>query len=257
MKTEYLPNRRNYDIPCLCNISGREKTVCVVVHGFGSTKLGLMAEILFRELPPLGIGIISFDLPAHGESRVDGEFLRLSNCLEDLALVEARAHTLAPEAEIVFFASSFGAYITLIYLAGLVGEGQNKRRAFLRATGVSVPRIFKQRLTPEVRARLETTGSFTLHKEEYGYTRDLKLTQGFLDDLERHDVFTIWQTGLAELHMVHGESDQVVPLGDAQAFARMFHVPLTVIPNGDHQLSPSGAPEQVLKLAAEFYAEGK
>ena len=251
MKSEFISNSRDYGLPCHYSINGREKTVCVVVHGFGSSKESVTAKMMLVELPNLGIGAIAFDLPAHGESPVNGEFLRLSNCVEDLAQAEAYARSLSPEAEIVYFASSFGAYITLTYLAT---RKCGKPRAFLRAAAVSMPRVIAGRLTPEQRECLKTAGELILDKVEYGYIRDIKLTQGFFDDLERNDVFAVWREGFAELRMIHGESDETIPLCDAQSFAEKFNVPLIVVPDGNHQLSIPGAPEQVLKHAAEFFS---
>ena len=250
MKTEYISGGRGYDVPYIHSIHGQEKTVCVVVHGFGSSKKSATATMLFNDLPPLGIGVAAFDFPSHGESGADGEFFRISNCIADLAAVEARARTLAPDAEIVYFASSFGAYIALLYLAGLK---QGNRRAFLRCPAVSMPRVANQLLTPEMQTSLKVTGAFTLDKATYGYGRDLKLTQGFFDDLSGHDVYTLWREGFARLCMIHGELDQTIPLGDAGSFAEMFNVPLTVVANGDHQLATPGVPKQVLKLAVEFF----
>jgi len=250
MKKELISEGRDYGVPCIYNINGNEDIVCIVVHGLGSSKNGFMAEKMLDELPLSGIGAIAFDLPAHGESEVEGDFLRIANCLDDLAAVEARAGVLAPKAEIVYFASSFGAYITLIYLAGMK---PGKRRAFLRSAAVSMPLFVERRLTPEQRVCLESAGELVIDKEQYGYFRDLKITKGYCDDLNNHDVFALWREGLAELCMIHGESDKTIPLGDALSFAERFHVPITVAPNGDHQLSTPGAPEQVAKLAIEFF----
>ena len=252
MKKEFVRTERDYGVPCLHNITGQEKIICVIVHGFGSSKGSITAKMMLEELPRLGIGALAFDFPAHGESGVGGEFLRLENCLADMAAAEALARGLVPEAEIVYFASSFGAYITLLYLTE---KKAGKRRAFLRSAAVSMPRIFFERMTPEQRARLETAGEVILDKTEYGYARDLKITKGFLDDLRRNDVFTIWQESFAELRMIHGEADRTVPLSDAKSFSGMFHTPLFVVPDGDHQLSVPGAPDQVLKLAAEFFLQ--
>ncbi len=121
MKTEWLATGRGYEIPCTFSI-GRENTkVCVVAHGFGSSKESPTVQMLLKALPEQGIGVAAFDFQAHGESRVDGEYLRIPNCTADLADVEALARTLAPGAEITYFGSSFGAYTTLIYLSGLPG----------------------------------------------------------------------------------------------------------------------------------------
>ena len=250
VKKEWISEGRGYGVPCIYDIKGNEDILCVVVHGLGSSKNGFMAEMMLDKLPLSGIGAIAFDLPAHGESKVEGEFLRIDNCLDDFAAVEARAGVLAPKAEIVYFASSFGAYITLIYLAG---REPGKRRAFLRSAAVSMPLFIGRRLTPEQRVCLESAGELVIHKEQYGYFRDLKITKGYCDDLGSHDVFAIWREGLAELRMIHGEADDKIPLADALSFAERFHVPLTVVPGGDHQLSIPGAPELVVKHATEFF----
>ena len=259
MTKEYIPNGRGYVVPCNYNINGSERIVCVVIHGFGSSKESPTAEMLLEELPQRDIGVIALDLPAHGESPVQGQFLRLSNCFADIEVAEARARELAPEAEIVYFASSFGAYTTLLYLAGkemtTVREGVTHGipRVFLRSAAVSMPRLFAGRLTPERMAFLETDGEFTIGKEEYGYDCDMKITQGFCSDLAGNDVFEIWRKGVAELCMIHGENDETIPLSEAVSFSEKFDAPLTVVENGDHRLSIAGAPELVLELALDFF----
>ena len=102
MKTEWLATGRGYEIPCTFSI-GRENTkACVVAHGFGSSKESPTVQMLLKALPEQGIGVVAFDFPAHGESRVDGEYLRVPNCTADLADVEALARTLAPEPSVLF-----------------------------------------------------------------------------------------------------------------------------------------------------------
>ena len=254
MNTEFIANGRGYNVSCIYSITGLEKIVCVVVHGFGSSKQSFTAKMILEDFPLSDIGAIAFDLPAHGESPVNGEFLRIANCVADLAAVETRVRALAPEAEIVYFASSFGAYITLIHLTE---KEQDKCRAFLRSAAVTMPRILNERMTPEQISCLKMLGEIILDKDEYGYVRHLKLTQGFFDDLQCHDIFSLWREELAELRMVHGDSDDTVPLSDVLVFAEKFNVPLAVVPNGDHMLSIPGAPEYVIKLAAEFFKREK
>ena len=166
---------RGYEIPCTFSI-GRENTkVCVVAHGFGSSKESPTVQMLLKALPEQGIGVAAFDFPAHGESRVDGEYLRIPNCTADLADVEALARTLAPGAEITYFGSSFGAYTTLIYLSGLPGGG---RRAFFRSAAVCMPALFRRPTKAQAEA-MERDG-FLILGEDYGCARPLKLTQAFL-----------------------------------------------------------------------------
>ncbi len=248
MKTEWLATGRGYEIPCTFSI-GRENTkVCVVAHGFGSSKESPTVQMLLKALPEQGIGVAAFDFPAHGESRVDGEYLRIPNCTADLADVEALARTLAPGAEITYFGSSFGAYTTLIYLSGLPGGG---RRAFFRSAAVCMPALFRRPTKAQAEA-MERDG-FLILGEDYGCARPLKLTQAFLDDLDSHDVFRLWSREKAELRMIHGEADRTIPISEARRFAEQFGVPLSEVPGGDHRLSIPGAPERVLEEALSFF----
>ena len=251
MNSEIVNNPQGYGVPCRHSISGTEKSVCIVVHGFGSSKDSSTAAMMLRELPQAGIGAIALDLPAHGESAVDGDSLRLENCLADLKAVEVYAQAKAPEAGIVYFASSFGAYVTLLHLAS---EKRGNCRAFLRSAAVTMPELLSGILTPEQRRSLDDAGEFVMYTQEQGYARDLKLTKAFFSDLDSSDLFAIWREGMAELCMIHGEADSQVPLGDAQLFSKKFNAPLTVVPNGDHQLSAPGVPEQALRLAVEFFS---
>lgn len=98
-----------------------------------------------------------------------------------------------------------------------------------------MPELFHHK-TPEEEARLQADGSVVLG-EEYGYVRPLKLTCGFFEDLDRHDLFTLWRPEEAEVRMVHGELDETIPVEEARRFAVRFQIPLTVIPGEDHRLS--------------------
>lgn len=248
MIKELLHTDRGYQIPCEYAIDGKEKMVCIIAHGFGSSKASPTAQMLLEALPKEGICAIAFDFPAHGESPVDGDFLRMENCFSDIASVEKRAQELAPCAEIVYFGSSFGAYTTLLYLSTRPHAG---KKAFLRSAAVCMPELFLDP-TPEQQAELNASG-FILLGEDYGYARPLKLTQGFLDDLANYDVFTRWNPGEAKLHMIHGDSDETIPFAEACTFSRKFSVPLTVVTGGDHRLSIPGAPQRVLHCALEFF----
>ena len=248
MTHEMLQTRQGYGVPCLHDIRGGEDLVCVVAHGFGSSKESPTAQLLLQGLPARGIGAAAIDFPIHGESPDDAPPLRLAYCFDALAAAEAKARALAPKARVVYFGSSFGAYTTLLYLAGRPHAGN---RAFLRSAAVCMPELFHHRTEAE-EAQLQALGYVVLG-EDYGYARPLKLTRGFFDDLDSHDLFALWRPEEAALEMVHGELDETIPLAEARRFAGKFSVPLTVVPGGDHRLSLPGAPELVLERAAAFF----
>lgn len=78
--------------------------------------------------------------PGHGESPVDSRLLAVERCLDDLAVAEERVRQLCPAAEIVYFGSSFGGYVTLHYLASRPHAGG---KAFLRSAAVDMPGIYR------------------------------------------------------------------------------------------------------------------
>ena len=214
-------------------------------HGFGSSKESPTAQMLLRELPKVGIGAIAFDFPAHGSSPVDGTRLRIETCMQDLAAVEAYARTLLPQASVVYFSSSFGAYINMQYLAAGTGAGV---KSFFRSAAVNMPELFTDP-TEDQKRQLQADGFLMLND----YQRPIRLTQAFLTDLARHDLFQCVRPEGVALEMVHGACDETILLEHAVRFSEQFGIPLTIIPGGDHSLSIPGAPEQVLQLAIRFY----
>lgn len=239
-----------YEIPCLHNISGSEKLVVVISHGFASDKNSSTGQMLLQELAKHGAAGLCYDLPAHGESRVDGHHLRLPECLSSLQAAEQLAQQLAPQAQIAYFSSSFGAYINLLYLALLPHAG---KRSFLRCAAVTMPQLFFADTTAEQRLLLEQQGEILL---ESGFGRPLIITNGFYEDLAAYDVFALCKPDMAEMRMIHGTDDEEVPLADAQRFAADFAVPLTIVPGADHRFTNPGGMEQVVQEAADFLLHG-
>lgn len=248
MKKELIAGRNGYDIPCLNNTTGREKLAVIVLHGFGSSKSGSTGKTMAAALLRHGIGTYSFDFPAHGDSPVGGEMLRVGNCLNDLAAVEAHVRGLMPKARIAYFSSSFGAYINLIYLVAREHEG---RKSFLRCAAVDMPGLFRRSTTPEQVALLAAQGFFMLDME--GYVRPLKITREFFDDLDAHDVFRLCRPGMAEIAMIHGTADEVASIDGARRFSKQFGAALTEVEGADHSFLITGGTERVVDAAVKFF----
>jgi hypothetical protein len=249
MKTERINGRNGYEIPCLNNTTGEEKQVVIILHGFGSSKEGTTARSIAAALPKHGIGTYSFDFPAHGDSPVDGEMLRIDNCLDDLAAVEAHVKESMPDAEIAYFASSFGAYINLIYVSTREHAGH---RSFLRCAALDMPGIFRRNTSPKQRGQLESRGFVML--DMAGYVRPLKVTRGFLADLDAYDVFRLYLSGRARFAMIHGTLDETASIDAARRFSKKYCVPLTEMKGADHGFNIPGGMERVIDEAVRFYS---
>lgn len=240
-----LKRTGSYDVPYAAEIKGGEKTAVIVAHGFASSKESPTVKMLMENLPEHGMAVTAFDFPAHGDSPVNGDFLTVKNCTTDLADVEKYVRELLPEAEICYFGSSFGAYITLIYLMEHDAEGA---KAFLRSAAVNMSEYFME-LTEKERDELDRHGYFVLDDS----VRPVKITAGFIEDLKAHDIMTGFERKDQKLLMIHGSEDEDISYDRAGAFAEKYDIDLVTVEGGDHRLSISGAPERVLSEALGFF----
>ena len=236
--------KREYEIPYIENLKGDEELVVIIAHGFGSSMQSPTAQMVLKELPKLGIGTIAFDFPAHGASQVDGDVLSVKNCVEDLGTVEDYVRQKCPKAKINYFGSSFGAYITLLYLSS---HPEKDGKAFLRSAAVNMHVIFENPTEAEAFAMAQQ-GHLIIN-----YGTPLKLTAKFVEDLKEHDLFKEYKAGESDVMMIHGAEDETIDYKKAVEFSQKFDIPLITVEGGDHRLSAEGMPEAVVMTAIDFF----
>lgn len=236
--------KREYEIPYIDNLKGDEEQVVIIAHGFGSSMQSPTAQMVLKELPKLGIGTIAFDFPAHGASKVDGDVLSVKNCVEDLGAVEDYVRQKCPKAKINYFGSSFGAYITLLYLSA---HPEKDGKAFLRSAAVNMHVIFENPTEAEAFAMAQQ-GHLIIN-----YGTPLKLTAKFVEDLKKHDLFEEFKAGASDVMMIHGAEDETIDYKKAVEFSQKFDIPLITVEGGDHRLSAEGMPEAVVMTAIDFF----
>lgn len=245
MVNGYIKREGIYDIPYVAEIKEDDRKVVIVVHGFASSKESPTVNMLMDSLPGSGLGVIAFDFPAHGESPVDGDYLTVDNCVRDLRNVEEYVKQVCPDAEICYFGSSFGAYITLIYI---MKDRIKNARAFLRSAAVNMSEYFME-LTEQEKAELSKNGYFMLEDS----FRPLKVTGALIEDLRQHNIMEHFEADNPSLIMIHGSEDEDIDYDRARAFAQKHGIQLVTVDGGDHRLSIAGAPEKVLKETIEFF----
>lgn len=227
-------------------IKGDEKKIVIVSHGFGSSRGCPTAETIKRVMPEAGIGVLAYDFPGHGESEPGKPELRIENCLDALETMEGIAKEKAPEAEICYFSSSFGAYITLLYLTRREHEGT---KAFFRSAAVNMPEIYKD-LEEQQERELRERGYTEV---DHGFDQPVIVTAPMRKDFSEYDVFEMYKPGATEIRMIHGTADEVIDPEAAKRFAEKFSIDITWVQGGDHRLSIPGAEDKVMALAKEFF----
>lgn len=252
MQHRRLVSRFGYEIPCMVQCTGSDKTV-LVCHGFGSSKDSPMIQALRKELSDLGVDMVSFDFPQHGDSAADGKHLLISCCLSDLQRVEEDILRHSPNTELIYFGSSFGAYITLLSLSNAPHAG---KRAFLRSAAVDMHQIILSFLE-EGSLSWQSDGSGDRMQDyctmDLIYGRPFFITRAFVQELAQHDLLNApldWNS--VSLSMIHGALDRTAPLSQAQEFARHSGASLCIVPLGEHRLMGPGEMDLVLASFTEF-----
>ena len=242
MRSERILSRFGYEIPCCTQMNGEENTL-IICHGFGSSKDSPMVHALRAELPKRGIGTISFDFPAHGDSSVDGSLLRVPHCLENLSAVEAHVLKLAPKSKLFYFGSSFGAYILLLYLASYSHKGT---KAYLRSAAVNMYGILQDWFRSGDLQWIDGPSEQLCRMDAF-YGREFFITKSFMKDLETHDLFRLYPKEVCSLFMIHGSKDSTASPQDAARFATLSGAKLQLVKDAEHRLMEDGQMELVLQ----------
>lgn len=242
-------------VPCVKSIPEKPKGIVISIHGFSSSKECATYKMLLRKLPEAGYGMIGIELPGHGREEALQETLRIEGCMNSIGAAEKYISETWPGMEVFYFASSFGAYITGLYISMREHLG---RKAFFRSAAVNMPSLFVKKNPNEKEckwlAELEQKGYFDANVD---LGAPVRITKAMYHDLETNDLFEIFNLsrfGDNKVAMVHGAEDTVIDPNAAKAFARKFHIPLTVLEYEGHSLGGTPkTPETVAELAISFY----
>ena len=128
-----------YTISAIKEIPDEPRGIVIVIHGFASCKESATYQMLIRKFPKAGYGMIGIDLPGHGTEESATEPLRIEGCLNSIEAAERYAREQWPDVPVSYFGSSFGAYLTGLYISLRDHAG---RKAFFRSGAVNMPELF-------------------------------------------------------------------------------------------------------------------
>ena len=244
-----------HSVACASEVPENAKHIVIAIHGFTSSKESPTVQLLMQKLPEAGIGVIGIDLPAHGVEASYQEELRIENCINSVEAAEHYVTKHYPHAEVCYFASSFGAYITALYLSTRPHSG---RKAFFRSAAVNMPSLFiKENMNEEELRLFEELREKGYFWQGFGLGHPIKVTSGFIEDLSKTDLFELFSPnrfGRHSIAMAHGAEDDVIDPAEAARFARTFGIPETVFAGEGHSLSNHPeTPGKVADLAIALY----
>ena len=246
-------------VSCVKEIPEDPEGIVIAIHGFTSSKESPTYRRLLERLPSAGFGVIGIDLPGHGTEESAKELLRIPGALDSIESAERYALSEYPGCEIFYFASSFGAYLTGLYISTREHAG---RKAFWRSAAVNMPELFHKEDPTEAEKQmlkdLETKGFFDTSMDSH---KPVRITRDMYNDLLENDLFEIFDAGRFGTHhilMAHGKEDDVIDPKAAERFSGKFGIPVIWFPGEGHSLSNDvSTPERVIDLAVAFYRGGK
>jgi len=240
-----LEGKNGYGIDVKTFIPDECENIIIACHGFGGDKESSAITLLADKIKADKIGVITFDFAGHGKSEVEGDKLTLDNCISDLEAIEEYARKEFPNAKIGVFATSFGAYITLLKINK---NGHKYNSIILRAPAICMDEILKNAILVENVEEYKEKGYAIL-----GYDREMKVPYKYYEELLNNKLFDIYNAN-EEMLAIQGTEDDMAPIKDTIRFIEEKNTKanLIKIEGADHRMKKDGELDKAINFAREY-----
>ena len=197
----------------------KSSKVFIAVHGNMSNKEDKVIEILANKVTNKGYQLISFDLPEHGERKIDTNYLcKVQNCVNDLKQIIEYAKVNYNEINI--WACSIGAYFSL-----LAYKDEDLKQCLFLSPVVNMKIIIENMMLwsntteKELNEKQEIKTDFgqTLYWDYYLYVKENPITN--------------WNK---KTYILYGNKDNMQNESVIKDFSNEFNCDLTILKNGEH-----------------------
>lgn len=197
----------------------KSSKVFIAIHGNMSNKEDKVIEILANKVTNKGYQLISFDLPEHGERKIDTNYLcKVQNCINDLKQIIEYAK--ANYNEINIWACSIGAYFSL-----LAYKDEDLKQCLFLSPVVNMKIIIENMMlwsnTTEIelneKQEIKTDFGQTLYWDYYLYVKKNPITN--------------WNK---KTYILYGNKDNMQNESIIKDFSNEFNCDLTILKNGEH-----------------------
>lgn len=197
----------------------KSSKVFIAIHGNMSNKEDKVIEILANKVTNKGYQLISFDLPEHGERKIDTNYLcKVQNCVNDLKQIIEYAKTNYNEINI--WACSIGAYFSL-----LAYKDEVLKQCLFLSPVVNMKIIIENMMLwsniteKELNEKQEIKTDFgqTLYWDYYLYVKENPITN--------------WNK---KTYILYGNKDNMQNENIIEDFSNEFNCDLTILKNGEH-----------------------
>lgn len=197
----------------------KSSKVIIAVHGNMSNKEDEVIKILAEEATSKGYQVLSFDLPEHGERKLDTTYLcKVQNCVKDLKSIIEYAKT--SYNEINLWACSMGAYFSL-----LAYKDEKIKQCLFLSPVVNMKIIIDNMMLwsntteEELMKKKEIKTDFgqTLYWDYYLYVKEKPITN--------------WNK---KTYILYGSKDNMQNEEIIKSFSDKFNCELTILEGGEH-----------------------
>ncbi len=244
-----LKSNAGYDIPCICEIPQNTDLTVIALHGFGGNKNTGAIRRMGKKLLEFNKGMIAFDLPCHGDSNAQKDAFLLKNVIDDIDSVVSFVENEYPHSDIAFFATSFGAYATHLYLS----ENNEKliSKALCRSSAIDMEKVLTENIIKGRTEELEKNGYIDLPERSMP-----RVSREYRDELSRNRLFDVFRKNdFCDYLMIHGEKDEIAPVDDARAFAQRFGINMIEVAGADHRFKKEYDLELLINYSMNFFLQ--
>lgn len=249
MKRYFEINGDGHNIRCKLYFSDPHQIRKIVVscHGFGGHKDNTAAEKFAERMLSKykGTALVTFNWPCHGDDVK--KKLCLGDCVTYLDLVVRYLKQKYSTEELYAYATSFGGYLTLKYIAE---AGNPFRKIALRCPAINMyASLTGAIITPEDKEKLDKGKTVPV-----GFDRKVPVTSQFLADLQQQDIRKNDYLDWAEdILILHGTADEIVPYETALDFCENQLIEFVPVDGADHRFRDLRKMDFAINRILEFF----
>ena len=249
MERYFEINENGCNVRCKMYFNDARNIQKVVVfgHGFGGHKDNGAAEKFAQRVlsTKKGLAVITFNWPCHGDDVK--KKLHLSDCMSYLDVVVGSVKEKYTTDNIYAYATSFGGYLTLKYIAE---NGDPFTKIALRCPAVNMCDV----LTKTIISSEEYERILKGRDIPVGFDRKIIVNNDFLGELKDSDIFKYSYTDHADdILILQGMQDEVVPSGAVREFADRNMIRFIPVDGADHRFQNPVHMDYAIKSIVEFF----
>lgn len=224
-------NAKGHSIKCkiYCDNIRELQKIVVFAHGFGGHKDNKAAERFAETIMSKvkKVGVITFDLPAHG-SDVKKK-ITLEDCYLYFDLLLEYIKEQMKIETIYMYATSFGGFLTLNYIQQ---RGNPFCKIALRCPAICMYDAMAGRILTDENKELLEKGKDVLA----GFDRKIKLDKAFMDEIQSIDLMQMDFIDFADdMLIIHGTNDEIIPIDRVREFSENNVIEFIEVEGADHR----------------------